>query len=82
MLTVDCNAWYDAEAHLPQAYKAPDDHLMAIGFARMSVIPYDEVAHRAFSASMARGRLAPSRNQHPAMGADYEGKPKPWAARR
>ena len=48
--------WYDAEAYLPQEYKAPEEFLMPTWYACVYVMPFDEVAHAALSKTMARGR--------------------------
>ena len=53
--SADGEEWYDADAYQPQEYKVPDENLMPTWYARMYVMPFDEVAHAAISKTMAMG---------------------------
>lgn len=57
MQSADGEEWYDADAYQPQEYKVPDENLMPTWYARMYVMPFDAVAHAAFSKTMARDVL-------------------------
>ena len=48
MQSADGEEWYDADAYQPQEYKVPDENLMPTWYARMYVMPFDEVEHADF----------------------------------
>ena len=81
--SADGEEWYDADAYQPQEYKVPDENLMPTWYARMYVMPFDAVAHAAFSKTMARGRLGSiPKAQISKWAAKLKAKAKPWAKRR
>ena len=83
MQSADGEEWYDADAYQPQEYKVPDENLMPTWYARVYVMPFDEVAHAAFSKTMARGRLGSiPKAQISKWAAKLKAKAKPWAKRR
>ena len=83
MQSADGEEWYDADAYQPQDYKVPDENLMPTWYARVYVMPFDEVAHTAFSKTMARGRLGSiPKAQISTWAAKLKAKAKPWAKRR
>ena len=53
--SADGEEWCDADAYQPQEYKVPDENLMPTWYARMYVMPFDEVAHAAFFQILWRG---------------------------
>ena len=81
--SADGEEWYDADAYQPQEYKVPDENLMPTWYALMYVMMFDEVAHAAFSKTMARGRLGSiPKAQISKWAAKLKAKAKPWAKRR
>ena len=53
--SADGEEWYDADAYQPQEYNVPGENLIPTWYARMYVMPFDAVAHAAFSNTMAMG---------------------------